>query len=64
MHVYMSKETKVREHITVYLLLIQIANFGKQRIRKIRETIPSVTGFLEELRRNSSNTQLGMYIAN
>ena len=36
-----------------------IANLGKQRIRKIRENAPSIAEFLEELRRNPNNTQLG-----
>ena len=36
-----------------------IDNLDKQRIRKIRENIPSIAGFFEELRRNPNNTQLG-----
>ena len=33
----------------------------QQRIRKIRKSFPSITGFLEELCKNSSKTHLGSY---
>ena len=42
-------------------LLICIAKFDQMRIRKIRDTIPSVSGLLELLRRNPNSTTLGTW---
>ena len=54
-----NKDYDTRKRIDM-IYYIYIADFGKQRIRKIRESVPSILGFLEELRRNPNNTQLGM----
>ena len=35
------------------------ANFEKYKIRKMRDAIESVPGFLEQLRKNPNNTALG-----
>ena len=42
------------------IISMYIASFDKQRIRKIRESISSIAGFLEELHRHPDKTQLGM----
>ena len=46
-------------------ILIIIAKFDQYRMRKIRSSIPSIPGLLEDLRRNPNNTELGIvtYVA-
>ena len=36
-----------------------IAKFGQSRIRKIRDTIPSVAGLFERLHKNPTDPELG-----
>ena len=36
-----------------------VVDFDQKRMRKIRDSIPSITGILEKLRKTPNNTQLG-----
>ena len=40
----------------------RIASFDQYRMRKIRSAIPSISGYLEEIRRNTSNAELGIVV--
>ena len=40
---------------------IYVANLHKSKLRKVRDAIPSIPGYLEKIRRDPYNTKLGMY---
>lgn len=40
---------------------MHVANFDKYQMRKIQSTIPSIPGFLEKIRRDPSNIELGIH---
>ena len=44
-----------------WVFCIYVAYLHKSKLRKVRDTIPSIPGCLEKIRRDPNNTKLGMY---